>query len=133
MKKEDLYLQVDPPHIYVPGERTKNGYPCWKPIPKIMLGYFTSLPPETDYIFFRKENRKYLPLGDFKKTWAKAKSLAGISAFTFHDTRRVSISKIVKKGSPVSLLGKTANWKNPLFMVYTYRSCPPSGFEAASN
>ena len=133
MRSGDLNLKSDPPHIYVPGyreidgqiSRTKNMEDCWKPIPTNMMDYFTRLPPETDFLFYRLEAGKYRPLGDFKKAWAKAKNLAGIGDFHFHDTRCCAVSKIVKKGSPVSALGKTANWKNPLFMVYSYLDLVP--------
>ena len=133
MRSGDLVLKSDPPHIYVPGyremdgqiSRTKNMEDCWKPIPSNMMDYFTSLPPESDFLFYRLEGGKYLPLGDFKKAWAKAKKLAGIGDFHYHDTRTCAVSKIVKRGSPVSALGKTANWKNPLFMVYSYLDLVP--------
>ena len=133
MRRRDLDLKSTPPHIYVPGyreidgkvSRTKNKEDCWKPIPSNMMEYFTNLPAETEFLFYRLEGEKYLPLGDFKKAWAKAKNLAGIGDFHFHDTRTCAVSKIVKKGSPVSALGKTANWKNPLFMVHTYLDLVP--------
>ncbi len=133
MKKEHLDLTAETPNIHVHGyiefegkiSRTKNKDDCWKPIPSNMIDYFTNLPSGTDFLFFRFECGKYLPLGDFKKAWAKAKKLAGIGDFHFHDTRTCAVSKIVKKGSPVSALGKTANWKNPLFMVYSYLDLNP--------
>ena len=133
MTKKDLDFGSEVPNIHVEGfkeingkiSRTKNKEDCWKPIPSNMMDYFRNLPLDCEYLFYRFEGGKYLPLGDFKKAWAKAKTLAGIEDFHFHDTRTCAVSKMVKKGTPVPALGPTANWKNPLYMVYKYLNLVP--------
>lgn len=51
---------------------------------------------------------KPFPFGDFKRSWATAKRLAGIDDLRFHDLRRTAITRWIQQGNPIAFAGKIA-------------------------
>ncbi|GAF74410.1 unnamed protein product, partial [marine sediment metagenome] len=61
--------------------------------------YFRELPAGSDWVFYRKRGRKYLPLGDFRKSWRRACEKAGVHDLRFHDLRRCAYTELVTAGN----------------------------------
>lgn len=107
--------------IRVHNGTTKNDEGSWKPIPPDMVEYFRSLPPETPFLFFRRRGGRFLPLGDFKRSWDRCKRLAGIEDFHFHDTRHISATNMIDAGTPERVVMDVAGWKTNMLSTY-YKS-----------
>lgn len=120
MRVEDLDLIHNA--IRVRNGTTKNNEGCWKPIPPDLVGYFRTLPTECPYLFFREEKGGFLPLGDFKKAWAKCLRLAGNSDFRFHDTRHISAANLVDNGTPERVVMAVAGWRTNMLSTYYHRA-----------
>ncbi len=119
MKRADLDLFHNA--IRVHNGTTKNEDGTWKPIPPELVEYFRTLPPETDFLFFRREAGKCLPLGDFHKTWQTCLKLAGIKDFRFHDTRHIAATTLVDNGTPERAVMDIAGWRTNMLSTY-YKS-----------
>ncbi len=52
------------------------------------------------------------PFLDFKRSWATAKEIAGITDLHFHDLRRTAITRWIMQGNPIALAGKIAGHTN---------------------
>jgi len=120
MRRQDLDLNSRT--IRVRNGTTKNDEGCWKPIPPNMIEYFRSIPERSGFLFYRIEKGAYLPLGDFKKAWARCKSLAGITDFRFHDTRHISATNLVDNGTPEQVVMTVAGWKTNMLRTYYHRA-----------
>ncbi len=119
MRREDLDLFTGKyGAIRVKNGTTKNKKGLWKPIPPDMADYFRHLPSDCPWLFYGVKNGKYRPLGDFKKAWATCKRLAGISDFHFHDTRHMSASEMVKRGTPIPIVNDIAGWDTDMLRDY---------------
>jgi integrase len=125
MRKEDLDLIHNA--IRVKAENSKNDKGCWKPIPPDMVEYFRSLPRETDYLFYRKDEiskpgfTTWSGLGDFHGAWRRCLKLAKLENFRFHDTRHCSASALVNNGTPEQVVMDVANWKTNMLRKYYHR------------
>lgn len=51
---------------------------------------------------------RVFPITDFKRSWATAKSLAGIEDLRFHDLRRTAVTRWLQEGVPLAFAGKYA-------------------------
>jgi integrase len=120
MRREDLDLIHNA--IRVRNGTTKNDEGCWKPVPPDMVAYFRAIPPICPWLFYRVEKGQFLPLGDFKKAWAKCKQLAGIKDFRFHDTRHISATNLLDNGTPEQVVMSVAGWKTNMLKTYYHRS-----------
>jgi len=100
---------------------TKNDCGCVKPIPPDQWEYFAHIPRESEYIFYREEAGKYLPLGDFKHAWQTALQLAGIEDFRFHDLRGTSATDLAVNGTDDRALMFIGNWKTRAMLDRYYR------------
>ena len=119
MRRGDLDLDND--IIRVRSGTTKNGMGCDKLIPPDMREYFTTLPRETEYLFYRHENGKYFPLGDFKKAWWGCLEEIGLkNALHFHDTRRIAATDLVNNGTPERVVATLAGWKSTEMLTTYY-------------
>lgn len=58
-----------------------------------------------------KPNDFVFPVGDFKKSYKKVLTMAGLENFTFHDLRHVAISRLLEKGFPHALAMKISGHK----------------------
>ena len=121
MRREDLDMLSDPPSIRVRNGTTKTDEGLWKPVPPDMLDYFRSIPPECPYLFYRLVKGQYRPLGDFKTAWGRCKRLAGITDFHFHDTRHISATDMVDRGTPERAVMQVAGWKTDMLRDYYHR------------
>jgi integrase len=119
MRREDLDLTYNA--IRVRNGTTKNDAGCWKPIPPDMLDYFRDLPPDTDYLFYRRGNGACCPLGDFKRAWNTCLRLAGIKNYHVHDTRHQSATALLDNGTPEQVVLSVAGWKTNMLRTYYHR------------
>jgi integrase len=119
MRKCDLDLAEET--IRIPNGTTKNDKGVYKPIPPDMLGYFKNLPTETEYLFYRKKKSGFHKLGDFKKSWDKARRLANLPFLRFHDSRHISATELVDSNTPEQAVLQVAGWKTNLLRTYYSR------------
>jgi integrase len=105
-------------YIVVPGDITKNKSAVVKPVPDELKSYMRNIPIESDYIFYRKEGDKYVPLGDFRKSWHKCLELAGIADFRFHDLRRTSYTDLILSGDHSKVVQAISGHKTDMSRVY---------------
>lgn len=115
-------LELDNRCIRLKNGTTKNGKGTYIPIPPNLLDYFKSIPYDCEYLFFRKEGSEYFPLGDFKKTWKSALSLAEIDNYRFHDLRHDAASTLINNGVPDRIVMSIANWKTDMLSRYYHIS-----------
>jgi integrase len=109
--------------IVIPGERTKNGRPCIKPVPECLKEYMRSVPVESEYLFYRRDWRgKYLPLGDFHKSYKRCLRKAGIENFRFHDLRRVAYTDLLLAGNPPHVVMQVSGHLTDMSKVYFGRN-----------
>jgi integrase len=132
MRMEDLDLFGNA--IRIRNGTTKNGDGVWKPIPDDMIDYFRNIPKESEYLFYREVsgsrndrsgvNKKYLPLGDFKKAWKGALEKAKLDGLDlhFHDTRHVAATDMIDEGTPEEVVMTVAGWKTNMLRVYYNRN-----------
>jgi integrase len=105
--------------IIIPGERTKNGKPCIKPVPDCLKEYMRNVPVESQYLFYRQDWRgSYLPLGDFRKAFKRCLKLAEIENFRFHDTRRQSYTELLLNGNAPHIVMQVSGHATDMSKVY---------------
>ena len=99
---------------------TKNGRGVWVPIPPHpdLVAHFNSLPAKTETVFFRLDGEQLVPLGDFKKSWAKALELSGIEDFRVHDLRHDAATRMINAGTPERIVREVANRKTDMLRRY---------------
>ncbi|MBN2188823.1 MAG: site-specific integrase [Chitinispirillaceae bacterium] len=106
-------------HIMIPADRTKNKRPCIKPVPDCLKGYMRNVPPESEYLFYRRDWRgRCLPLGDFRKAFKRCLKLAGIEDFRFHDTRRQSYTSLLLNGNAPHIVMQVSGHATDMSKVY---------------
>lgn len=108
--------------IRVRNGTTKNGAGIDKPIPPELVPYMRSIPAESEYVFYRRVNGRYLPLGRFAKTWMRCTRLAGLEGLRVHDLRHVAATRLVNAGTPEQVVMQVAGWKTNLLRVYYNRN-----------
>ena len=108
--------------VVIPGERTKNGRPCIKPVPDCLKAYMRGVPVESEYLFFRKEGKKCLPLGDFRKSFDRCKRIAKIQNFHFHDTRRLAYTDALLAGTAPHVVMQVSGHQTDMSKVYFGRN-----------
>jgi len=119
MRREDVDLFSN--CIRVRNGTTKTGAGIDKPIPPDMVEYFRSIPPESEYAFWRKVNGKYLPLGRFAKSWMRCTEEAGLAGLRVHDLRHVAATRLIDNGTPEQVVMTVAGWKTNMLRVYYHR------------
>lgn len=108
-------------------DTSKNGSGRIMPIPDNLKQYFDAIPPESPWAFFRttinKETgeKNYLPLGDIKTSFNKAKKRAGVEWVHFHDLRHSSVSSMASNGIRQEVIMKVAGMKTPS-IFHRYRT-----------
>ena len=113
--------------IEIPGNLTKNGEPCAKPVPAGMVQYFRANP--SPWLFYREERGEYKPLGFIQKAWGRAVKRAclddlqdndgnSIGALRIHDLRHHAISKLIAAGNSRSNVIAVSGWKHDMLSVY---------------
>jgi integrase len=112
--------------IHIPGERTKNKRPCIKPVPDCLVEYMRSVPVESEFLFFRtvgkKRSLKYLPLGNFRKSFIKCLKKAEIENYRFHDQRRVAYTDLLLAGNAPHIVMQVSGHKTDMSKVYFGRN-----------
>jgi len=108
--------------IHVPANITKTKWPCIKPVPDCLTEYFRSIPVECQYLFFRREGGKYLPLGDFRKPWKRCLKLAGIENYRFHDQRRGAYTDLLLAGNAPHVVMQVSGHATDMSKVYFGRN-----------
>ena len=104
--------------IHIPAEYTKAKRSCIKPVPEELREYMRTIPQESEWIFYRKENGKYHSIGDFKKAWHRCLRLAEITDFRFHDARRGSYTALILAGNLPHVVQKISGHKTDMSKVY---------------
>lgn len=104
--------------IEIPEGVTKNRESCIKPVPEEMRSYFSSIPEDCPWLFYRKDHLGYHSLGDFKKSWSRCLRLAKIKGFRFHDLRRCSYSKLILAGNSNKVVQTISGHKTDMSRVY---------------
>lgn len=104
--------------IIIPAEYTKAKKPVIKPVPEELKEYMRTIPIESDWIFYRKENGKYYSIGDFKKAWKRCLRLAGITNYRFHDARRGSYTALILAGNHPHIVQKISGHSTDMSKVY---------------
>ncbi len=121
--------QVDVEHgiVYLHDGTTKNNLGRIMPIPENLKEYFKSIPADSEYAFYRtiedKEThtKQYLPLGDLKNSFNKAKKRAGVPWLHFHDLRHCAVSQMASNGIRQEVIMKVAGMKTPS-IFHRYRT-----------
>lgn len=109
--------------IHIPAERTKNKRPCIKPVPDCLIEYMRSVPPESEYLFFRRPGKaKYLSLGNFRKSFLKCLVKAEIENYRFHDQRRVAYTDALLAGNAPHIVMQVSGHKTDMSKVYFGRN-----------
>jgi integrase len=109
--------------VHVPAERTKNGRPCIKPVPPCLVEYMRSVPVESEYLFYRRDWRgRYLPLGDFHKSFRRLLNRLGIENFRFHDLRRQSYTELLLAGNAPHIVMQVSGHLTDMSKVYFGRN-----------
>lgn len=128
LKVEDYDAVNNAVRIRHQNAKGKRG--SWKPVPPGWLTeYFRNL-PATEYVFYRTVRGKYLPLGNFKRSWTRCLSLAKITDFHFHDTRAVSATNLLNAGNPEQVVCQIAGWTSGNMIRLYYRK---DGLRAVQN
>lgn len=100
-------------------ENTKTNQARQVPIPSNLFDYFTKIPSECRWAFYKPQAQGtrtlYLPLSQFRSSWKWACKKAGISDFRFHDLRRVAAVNLARKGVHESVIRRLAGWKTDIF------------------
>jgi len=108
LKRNDLDLMNNA--IRIRHETAKGDKGSWKPIPPEMVDYFRTLPPDTEYLFYRMDKGKPVQLGNFKRSFNRCCRIAGLEDFHFHDTRHISATELLNAGNPEEVVCQIAGW-----------------------
>ena len=109
--------------IVIPAERTKMKRPCIKPVPDCLVDYMRSVPPESEYLFYRRDwQGRYLPMGDFRGAWKKCLESAGIQNYRFHDQRRVAYTDLLLAGNVPHVVMQVSGHATDMSKVYFGRN-----------
>ena len=85
-----------------------------------------------DHVFLWPEGRggKLVPIGDFKKSWARVLAQAGISDLHVHDLRHTFASRLVMRGVPLLDVSKLLGHAT-LTMTMRYAHLAPEAYDRA--
>jgi len=109
--------------IVIPAERTKMKRPCIKPVPGCLVDYMRSVPPESEYLFYRRDWRgRYLPIGDFRGAWKKCLESAKVQNYRFHDQRRVAYTDLLLAGNVPHVVMQVSGHATDMSKVYFGRN-----------
>jgi integrase len=109
--------------IIIPAARTKNKRPCIKPVPDCLKEYMRNVPVESEYIFYRRDRRgRYLPLGNFRKSFKRCLASAGIENYRFHDQRRVAYTDLLLAGNAPHIVMQVSGHATDMSKVYFGRN-----------
>lgn len=121
MRREDLDLIHNT--IRVRNGSTKNDQGTWKPIPPSMVDYFRTLPEDTEYLFFRRDqDGKARHLGDPHSAWRTLRRKAKLQHIRLHDTRHHSATAMVDAGTPEQVVMTVAGWRTNMLRTYYHRN-----------
>jgi integrase len=118
------HLDVANNRIRLPAAHNKGRIGVWKPIPPEMVDYFRGLPPDTEWLFYRRDHRgRAWPLGCFKRSWNRCLGLAGLAGrVRFHDLRHHSATNLVNNGTPERVVMQVAGWRTNMLRHYYHRT-----------
>lgn len=105
--------------IYIPD--SKADIPIYKPVPDEMRAYFNSIPTDCPYLFFRKDENGYHPLGTLQKPWAFCLKKAKLKNVRIHDLRHISATDLYQAGNPERVIMDVAGWKTPMLSQYRHK------------
>jgi integrase len=109
--------------VHVSAERTKNGRPCIKPVPECLVEYMRNVPPESEYLFYRRDGRgRYHPLGDFHHSFRRLLNRIGIENFRFHDLRRQAYTELLLAGNAPHIVMQVSGHQTDMSRVYFGRN-----------
>ena len=126
-KSELVNLRVDDvdlinQRIRIKNDQSKTNRGMYKPIPPELLLYFRTLPKDTEFVFFRRdENGKAVCLGEFSRSFKYCLKKAGITGITFHSTRHISATRMIDNGTPAQAVQQIAGWTTDMLKTYYAR------------
>ena len=98
--------------------KCKGDWGAWKRVPPECEEYFRSLPDECEYVFYRKQGAKYLPLGDFRGSWKRVVAAARLPTLRYHDLRHAAVSKLADFGNTTQSIKQAAGWRTDMLKAY---------------
>jgi integrase len=106
--------------VYIPN--SKAGIPIHKPVPAGMTDYFRSIPPESEWLFFRQNaSGKYVKLVSISKAWWLCLRAAGIADLRIHDLRHIAATDLYAVGNPERRIMGIAGWKTNMLSLYRHK------------
>lgn len=106
--------------IFIPD--SKGDIPIYKPVPKEMKSYFDSIPVDCPYLFFRKDEKGYHHLGDFKRAFKYCVKKAELQNIRIHDLRHISATDLYEAGNPERMIMDIAGWKTSMLSTYRHKN-----------
>ncbi len=108
--------------VIIPAEKTKMKRPCIKPVPECLVSYMRNVPKESEWLFYRQKGARYLPIGNFRKSWMKCLKTAGIENYRFHDQRRGAYTDLLLKGNAPHIVMQVSGHATDMSKVYFGRN-----------
>jgi integrase len=105
--------------IYIPD--SKADIPIYKPVPSEMKRYFDSIPAECPWLFYRRDDAGYHPVGDYKNAWRFCLKKAELHNVRIHDLRHIAATDLYEAGNPERMIMDVAGWKTPMLSSYRHK------------
>ena len=100
---------------------TKNGKGITKPIPPNMVDYFSVIPEESEFAFYREDKGEYKQLKSMRNAFDFVLDKAGINNFRHHDLRHISSSRLLHMGLTEREIMQIAGWKTNMLSTYYHK------------
>ncbi|MBN1603100.1 MAG: tyrosine-type recombinase/integrase [Chitinispirillaceae bacterium] len=120
LKKSNLHLESN--RLHLDGSLAKNGEPRKLTIYPEMIEYFSTLPEECEYLFFRKTSKIIKPIGYFGADgkvipniighWNKTLNDAKITGYNWHKTRQQAAMQMIADDFSERVVKMIGGWKS---------------------
>ncbi|GBU21042.1 integrase [Fibrobacteres bacterium R8-0-B4] len=103
--------------IYIPD--SKAGIPIHKPVPDCMVEYFRTIPADCPWLFYWADPQgRYRRFANFRRAWADALKIAGLSNLRVHDLRHIAVTDLYEAGNSEMAIMSAAGWKTNMMKTY---------------